>query len=414
MSSPFLRRELLLVTGGVLVLHLLVLPVWLDWGSNLAVAVGNLAAVLYGLLYRRIFSSLRFAAYLSGYLFFFVLATVLGVPPPLFGVFVLLYATFFRLPRLLFHFLLLVLSLELMPEYWIPLYMLLGLLLELLHHVFTRAHASLVGWSFLLGFILLGTILLPVFYLMLQSSSQTLTVTFHDAEVRSALGVSLLSASITTFVVCLFGVPLGYAMARTHFWGKQLLDSLIDLPILIPQSVAGIALLVMVGPKAPLGQAMREYLGLSITSTLLGIVLAQIFVSATFLVRASMQAFAEVDPKLENVSRTLGASQLQTFFSVSLPLAWRGIFAGCILTWSRAISEAGALMLLAYHPFTISILVHDRFTQFGTAEAQPVSVLLVLVCLFLFIVLNLIKYMPLGRMFLRWSRPRAEALLPRP
>lgn len=406
-------RELGVALGLLLFLHLLILPSWLDGGSNLAVAVGNLAALLYGLLYRRIYSSLRFAAYLAGYLLFFLLAVSFGVPAPLYGIFVLLYASFFRLPRLLFHFLLLVLALELVPEYWIPSYLLLGLLLELLHHVFTRAHSSLVGWSFLLGFLLLGTILLPVFYLMLQSSSQTLTVTFQDEEVRSALGVSLLSASITTFVVCLFGVPLGYAMARTHFWGKQLLDSLIDLPILIPQSVAGIALLVMVGPKAPLGRAMREVLGLSITSSLMGIVLAQIFVSATFLIRASMEAFSKVDPKLENVSRTLGASQLQTFFSISLPLAWRGIFAGCILTWSRAISEAGALMLLAYHPFTISILVHDRFTQFGTAEAQPVSVLLVLVCLFLFIVLNLIKYMPLGRLFVSWSRPHAETAIPR-
>jgi molybdate/tungstate transport system permease protein len=271
-----------------------------------------------------------------------------------------------------------------------------ALLLELLRHTFRRGHESFVGWSFVLGFVLLGGVLLPIFYLVLQSSPQTLAVTAGDPEVRAALSVSLLTATITTGVVLVFGVPLAYAMARTRFWGRQVLDSLIDLPILIPQTVAGVALLVMVGPKTPIGQFLKESFGLGITSTLFGIVVAQVFVSASFLVRASINAFQDVDPRLERVSRTLGASQVDTFLSISLPLAWRGIFAGCILTWSRAISEAGALMLLAYHPFTISILVHDRFTQYGTAEAQPVAVLLVIVCLFLFLVMNLIRYVPVG------------------
>jgi molybdate/tungstate transport system permease protein len=93
-------------------------------------------------------------------------------------------------------------------------------------------------------------------------------------------------------------------------------------------------------------------------------------------------------PALENVSRTLGASPASTFLRVTLPLASGGIFTGCILTWARAISEAGSLMILAYHPFTISVYAYDLFIQYGLQESRPAAVLLVIVCLWGFLVLR--------------------------
>ena len=107
--------------------------------------------------------------------------------------------------------------------------------------------------------------------------------------------------------------------------------------------------------------------------------------------RAAIATFESRDPRLEQVSRTLGASHRRTFFKITLPLALPGIYSGAILTWARAISEAGTIILLANEPFTISTLVNFRFQQFGTAEAAPIASLLIIVCLFIFVLLILVS-----------------------
>ncbi|MBC7288596.1 MAG: ABC transporter permease subunit, partial [Armatimonadetes bacterium] len=110
-----------------------------------------------------------------------------------------------------------------------------------------------------------------------------------------------------------------------------------------------------------------------------------------FLIRGAMTSFMQMDARLENVSRTLGASPISTFFRVSLPLAAPGIFSGFILTWARAVSETGSIMVIAYRPLTVGTLTFDVFTQYGLEEATPVAVLLVLTCLWAFIVLRWMK-----------------------
>jgi len=131
--------------------------------------------------------------------------------------------------------------------------------------------------------------------------------------------------------------------------------------------------------------------GIKITGTYLGIIAAQIFVSAPFLVRSAMSSFQSINPKIERVSRTLGASELSTFFRISFPLASYGIFTGAVLTWCRAMSEVGSLMVLAYRPFTAPILVYDEFIQYGLTEAQPIAVLLLFICFWLFVCLRWMK-----------------------
>jgi len=122
-------------------------------------------------------------------------------------------------------------------------------------------------------------------------------------------------------------------------------------------------------------------------------------VSSPFLVRSATNAFRDMGPALENVSRTLGASPLNTFFRISLPMASGAIFSGCILTWARAISEVGSLMVLAYHPFTVSIYTYDMFVQYGLQEARPAAVLLVIVCLWGFLALRWLRGISLGPLF---------------
>jgi len=389
-------RRVIVTLGFLVLVHLALMPFLLNIGENTTLFVANLAACIYGLLYVRWFSTLRFAGYIVGYSVFIMLIALFPSSTPLISLFILLYVSLFRLPRLLFHFLLFVVCVEVVPEYFAQLYPVAALLLELAHHCFVKLEESLLGWSYLIGFVLLGGILVPVFGLALGTSPQTLAVTARDGQVVAALGTSLLTATITTIISLLFGVPLAYALARTKFWGREIVTNLIDLPILIPQSIAGLAILATIGPKTTFGRLVEQGFGLKVSGAITGIVLAQLFVSAPFLIRSALSAFLEVDKRLEHVSRSLGASPLRTFRSISLPLALPGILAGCVLTWSRAISEAGAVMLIAYHPFTISTLVNDRFNQFGTEEAAPIAALLVIVCLFIFLALHLSRYIRFG------------------
>jgi molybdate/tungstate transport system permease protein len=281
--------------------------------------------------------------------------------------------------------------------YWFQTLVLGGTLYVVVLQVYRQRQHRLAVVYFALGFALLVAVLLPILYLAMQSSPQTLLVTARQAGFVSALGNSFLTATASTLIVLLFGVPFAYAMARLDFRGKEIVNSLIDLPILIPQSVVGIALLVLLGPKAPLGQLAKDYLNLSFAGSYAGIIACQVFVSCPFLIRGAMSAFEEVGASLENASRTLGAGPLATFFRISLPLASGAIFNGCILTWARAISETGSLMVVAYRPTTIAIHTFDTFSQYGLEEARPASILLLIVCLWAFIVLRWVRTGPLAR-----------------
>jgi molybdate/tungstate transport system permease protein len=184
------------------------------------------------------------------------------------------------------------------------------------------------------------------------------------------------------------GVPLAYLLARRKFAGKRLLEAIINLPVVIPHTAAGIALLLVFGRRGLLGQWFSP-LGITFTDNLGGIVVAMLFVSLPFLVNLSREAFALVDEEFEKVALIDGASQWQAFFTVTLPLAWRGVLGGAVMMWARGISEFGAVVILAYHPKIVPILVYERFEGFGLDAAQPIALLLILVALVVFISLRL-------------------------
>jgi len=182
-------------------------------------------------------------------------------------------------------------------------------------------------------------------------------------------------------------VPLAYLLARRDFPGKRAVEGIIDLPIVFPHTAAGIALLTVYGREGVLGRLLAP-LGLTFTDTVAGIVLAMLFVSLPFLVDTAREAFALVDARYEQVARTLGSSPGGAFWRVTLPQAWRGVLAGGVLMWARGISEFGAVVILAYNPKVIPVLVFERFEGFGLDVALPPAVLIVIIAFLVFVVLR--------------------------
>ncbi len=223
--------------------------------------------------------------------------------------------------------------------------------------------------------------------MLLGTTPGALWQTLTDGEVRAALGLTFYAAAWATGLALLTGVPLAYLLARYDFAGKLWLEGLINLPIVIPHTAAGVALLMVFGRQAPLGRALG-LAGLQFTDHLPGIVVAMLFVSLPFLVNTAREAFALVDPELEQVAETEGATRWQVFIYVTLPLAWRGVLAGAVMMWGRGISEFGAVVILAYHPKIMPVLVYERFAGFGLDAAQPVAVLLILASFAVFVLLQ--------------------------
>ncbi len=243
------------------------------------------------------------------------------------------------------------------------------------------------------SFVILGSLLIlfvawPLLRTITASSPSVLWQTLLDEEVRSSIGLTFYSSLIATGIAFLCGVPLAYLLARVNFPAKWLIEGIIDLPIVVPHSAAGIALLMVFGRRTLLGQAFGLF-GIKFVSAAPGIVIAMLFVSLSFLVNAAREGFEAVDPRLERVARTLGGSPWRTFWSVSFPLAWRSILSGMILMWARGLSEFGAVIILAYHPMVAPVLLYERFESFGLRYARPVAALMMLICLATFAALRL-------------------------
>ena len=213
---------------------------------------------------------------------------------------------------------------------------------------------------------------------------------FADAELRDSLVLTAWSALVATAAGVIGGAPIAWLLARREFAGRSLLAALLDLPLLIPHPVAGIALLLVLGRGSPAGAALAEA-GLRIVGTPFGIICAMTFVSAPLFVSAAREAFERVDPKLEAVARTLGDPAWRAFRRVTLPLARRGLVAAAITMWARAVSEFGAIVILVYNPKVASVLSYDRFTGYGLGEALPVAAVLVLLALIPLVALRALR-----------------------
>jgi molybdate transport system permease protein len=144
-----------------------------------------------------------------------------------------------------------------------------------------------------------------------------------------------------------FGVGLAYLLARGRFWGRRLLELLVDLPLVLPPVVTGYLLLVALGPRGPIGALLERWFGARLVFNWEAAALASAVVSFPLLVRAARIAFEEIDPRLSAAARSLGAGRFDAFVSVSLPLAWRGIVAGMLLAFAPSLGEFGATIMVA-------------------------------------------------------------------
>lgn len=238
-----------------------------------------------------------------------------------------------------------------------------------------------------LGFAVLLFIVAPLASMALSTPAEALWQAAGDREVLDSLKVTLLAALFATAAAAVGGIPLAYLLARKRFPGRSLVMAIVDLPIIIPHSAAGIALLTVIGRQSTLGRVF----GGGLTGSVAGISIAMAFVSVPFLIAAAREAFEAVPTRLEHVARTLGASPSRVFFTVSLPLAWRGILSGLILMWGRGISEFGAVVIIAYHPMTTPVMVFRWFENYGLTAAKAVAVLLIVICTGLFVVFRLLS-----------------------
>lgn len=247
-------------------------------------------------------------------------------------------------------------------------------------------------WTFLLlGGLILFFIVLPVAKMIIATNPLIILQSLADSEITSSIVLTLYAALISTAIGFVLGVPLAYLLARTSFPGKRLIEGLIDLPLVIPHSAAGIALLFVFGRHYFMGRAF-DSVGIRFLDSLAGIVIAMLFVSVPFLIDSAKEGFQKVDPRLEKVARTLGATHWQTFARVSFPLAWRSIMAGNILMWARGMSEFGAVIIIAYHPMIAPVLVYEKFETYGLDYARPIAVILILISLFVFVLLRFLLY----------------------
>jgi len=240
-----------------------------------------------------------------------------------------------------------------------------------------------------LGGLVLLFILAPMLGLLIDTSPESLISTIHDKEVTGSIWLTLVTSMAATLIMGIGAIPLAYVLARKSFYFKRLITGIIDLPVVIPHSAAGIAILSIISRDAMVGKAAGIF-DINLIGHPIGIMVAMAFVSLPFLINAARDGFAEVPVRLEKAAQNLGASNYRVFFSISLPLARRSVISGLILMFARGMSEFGAVIIVAYHPMITPVLIYERFNSFGLNYARPVALLFIAVCLVFFIILRLL------------------------
>ena len=218
----------------------------------------------------------------------------------------------------------------------------------------------------LLGGLLALYLTAPIAVLLVHLAEGT-SAGVPTAGLLPALWMSLLTASVATAIITVFGVPLAWVLAQQQGRLWSLVGVLVQLPLALPPLMSGILLIEVVGPYTAIGRLF----GGALTDTPAGIVIAQTFVAAPFLVIAARSAFAAVPPELLEVAATLGHGRWSRFGRVALPVAADGIRAGMLLSWLRAFGEFGATIILAYHPYSLPIFAWVQFSSTGLPSALP-------------------------------------------
>jgi len=207
------------------------------------------------------------------------------------------------------------------------------------------AKATKSSWQ-LLALPLLLFIALPILAIFLRTSLADLLVNLNQTQVIKAVNLSLFTSLITTVVTWIAGTPVAYLLAQRRFRFHRLLDTLIDLPTVLPPAVAGVALLMAFGRRGLFG-GWLESLDINIPFTMPAVVIAQTFIASPFYIKAAALGFGAIDPELKQAASLDGASRAQIFRHITLPLSWTALLSGSVMTWARALGEFGATIIFA-------------------------------------------------------------------
>lgn len=193
---------------------------------------------------------------------------------------------------------------------------------------------------------MLAFLIVPILATLLRADPAEIGLNLANPEVRQAIWLSLTTTAASTALGLALGTPLAYLLARRRFPGHGLLDTLVDLPMVLPPSVAGIALLLAFGRRGLLGPWL-EGAGLSIAFSTAAVILAQTFVAAPFYIKTAVAGFAGVERELEQAAAVDGAGPLQVFARITVPLCWPVLLGGLVMSWARALGEFGATIIFA-------------------------------------------------------------------
>jgi molybdate transport system permease protein len=252
----------------------------------------------------------------------------------------------------------------------------------------------------LVALLLLIFLVLPVAAILIKVARATAPLdALGSPVVTEALRLSLVTSSISAVVAAVLGTPVAFLLARYRFPGRAVVDSLVDLPMVLPPAVAGLGLLMAFGRRGVLGGAL-DVLGLELAFTTAAVVMAQTFVAAPFYIRSAKAGFEGVDRELERVSATLGSSRLRTFFRVTVPLAGPALMGGAVMAWARALGEFGATIMFAGNTIgrtqTMPLAIYIAFQDDLTASLVLAGILVVVSFAVLFTFKALLGRSPLG------------------
>ena len=255
---------------------------------------------------------------------------------------------------------------------------------------FSRPDSCIISFSLIGGLIVFLTVLslLNISIAQLGDIPYLISVASESKVIESVL-LTLGAGLNTVILLLIIGTPLAYVLARVNFRGKGFIEGLVDLPVMLPHTVAGILVYILFMRRGIIGEPLGT-LGFVFEDAYPGIVAAMFFVSSPYYINTVREGFEKVPVHLENVARTLGATRFAAFRKIVLPLSVRHIFSGSVLAWGRAIGEFAAVIMIAYYPMIISTLIYYRFTTSGLKESSTIAFIIIVICFVVFAVLRLL------------------------
>ena len=245
----------------------------------------------------------------------------------------------------------------------------------------------------LFGALVLLFIVAPVISIVLSTDFRDVAAAVSDSQVTASIWLTIIASITATFIFAGLSLPFAWLLARRKFPLKRLVTGIIDLPVVIPHTAAGIALLGILSRHSVAGR-LGASVGLDFIGHPAGIVIAMAFVSLPFFINSARDGFASVPERLEKAALNLGASPARVFLTISVPLAMRQIVSGCVMMFARGMSEFGAVVIIAYHPMVAPVLIFERFSSFGLQYARPVAVILIALSVVFFLLMRLLSKDP--------------------